>query len=122
MRFQGDTQCNVWSLNDRLVFGVRIGLNVIDGRLWRLLEGYSSFKDFGEKLAAWQWLESVQGLQASLSVSGEMLNVASTLMSASEMGLFFIDSATTKAAVQGYQHKAASICFAVMSACLPLSF
>jgi len=56
-----------------------------------------------------------------LSVSGEMLNVASTLMSASEMGLFFINSATTKAAVQGYQHKAASICFAVMSACLPLS-
>lgn len=37
-------------------------------------------------------------------------------------GPISINSATTKAAVQGYPHKAASICFAVMSACLSLSF
>lgn len=48
-----------------------------------------------------------QAFKASLSASVKMLKVSSTLMSASRMGFFSINSATTKAAFQGYPHKAA---------------
>lgn len=50
--------------------------------------------------------------------SGEIVKVVLTVMFVSETGIFRLNSATTKAAVQGYPYKAASICFTVMSACL----
>lgn len=53
-----------------------------------------------------------------MSASGEMLNVASTLVSASEMGLYPLTVLLPKQQFRVTYAKAASICFAVMSACL----
>lgn len=106
-------QCSV-CLNEGLEFSFFIGLNVIDGWLNRLLEFTVIFR---EKSAVWQWLDLVQGVEASLSVSGGKAKCCVCLWD----GPISINSAITKAAVQGYTHKAAWICFAVMSACLSLS-
>lgn len=83
--------------------------------------GYSSLRFL---VKSWQCDRNVIQCKATgffVCVWGKMLNVASTLVSASQMGLFSINSAATKAAFQGYPHKAAWICFAVMSACLFLT-